>query len=1039
MFKDRRERADLPKPIYPKSLHFRKHMFKKTIIARALTVAFSAASLTALVELPAMAQSNAVGTVFGKLSPGRATSVTAKNTGTNQTRTINVDESGKFQFTAMAPGHYIVTIAKNGTVIATEELDVLAGQGAEAQFPDAAAGVATVTVSGSRSRIDVSNATSGAVFTAKQLAKLPVPQSTDGIIALAPNTTRRDPTYAAGASIGGGAATENSYYINGFPVTNPATGFGASEMPFGAIANAEILTSGFGAEFGRSVGGVVNTTGKSGTNNWETGASYILTPAGLAARPQDRYYPVIGVPVTKATDGTLNLRRQDNTTQVRKMAAYVGGPIIEDKVFMFMAVDETQSKSSFVNGTRVSTTLASNGYARTETDEMKYYGKFDWQITDDHRLELNMVGQLPKNDSRFYSYDYTTRQAGTTLKSSSHTEDGANNAQIKFLRYVGNLTDNLTVTAVAGTSVSKHISVPGGFVNIPGVAAGVEARVPGLNYTSPQVFGGLPFSGAEDNVKSYRFDVEYKLGRHTIRAGLDKSDTESINAGTDLAGGYLWSYGFTPTPAKTQPVPGGTIPALTQYGGLAAQGFFVGQVFSGTLSNAYAGQSAQYIEDRFQVTKDVLVTAGIRNEQFYNSNSDKIKFLDMKNQILPRLSAVWDVNGDASLKVYGSTGRYSVPIPASLALRTANGSRNYTIYYTYTGTDSNGQPTGLTPITGKISANNELGQPKDTNSIAAKDMKPAYQDEITLGFEKAVSPNLQIGGKFVHRSLISTIDDICDDRIFARFAEKNGIHGDNFSGGCWMFNPGITNTFMIDYDGSGKYVKTVLTAQDMGGFPKVERKYTALDLFAEHPYRNGWYGRVNITFQHSKGNTEGQTLSDLNTAQGDVATTQTYDYAEQLAGANGLLPNNRTFQLKLIGFYDLTKELSIGGFLTSESGRPRDCLGSAPNPGDSPNYSNATRYCFGALTRDQNVLTPRGTIGNYPWLTQLDMNLIYRPAAFKDLSLRMDMFNVLNGKTVTKINSAYNSGVNRAGTYGMQTSWMTPRFARFTVEYNKKF
>jgi hypothetical protein len=43
------------------------------------------------------------------------------------------------------------------------------------------------------------------------------------------------------------------------------------------------------------------------------------------------------------------------------------------------------------------------------------------------------------------------------------------------------------------------------------------------------------------------------------------------------------------------------------------------------------------------------------------------------------------------------------------------------------------------------------------------------------------------------------------------------------------------------------------------GFPKVERTYTAIDLFAEHPFRNHWYGKVNYTWSRSKGNMEGQT------------------------------------------------------------------------------------------------------------------------------------------------------------------------------------
>jgi hypothetical protein len=58
--------------------------------------------------------------------------------------------------------------------------------------------------------------------------------------------------------------------------------------------------------------------------------------------------------------------------------------------------------------------------------------------------------------------------------------------------------------------------------------------------------------------------------------------------------------------------------------------------------------------------------------------------------------------------------------------------------------------------------------------------------------------------------------------------------------------------------GQGRWV--TFTAKEMG-FPKVERTYTAIDLFAEHPFRNHWYGKVNYTWSRSKGNMEGQTNS----------------------------------------------------------------------------------------------------------------------------------------------------------------------------------
>ena len=67
--------------------------------------------------------------------------------------------------------------------------------------------------------------------------------------------------------------------INGFPVTNVLFQVGTSELPFNSIAQAQILTGGFGAEFGRSTGGVINIQTKSGTNTWEAGGSISTEPS----------------------------------------------------------------------------------------------------------------------------------------------------------------------------------------------------------------------------------------------------------------------------------------------------------------------------------------------------------------------------------------------------------------------------------------------------------------------------------------------------------------------------------------------------------------------------------------------------------------------------------------------------------------------------------------------------------------------------------------------------------------------------------------
>jgi hypothetical protein len=1017
-------------------------MLRKTVVARALSLAFSTAALAVAVAPTAYAQSNAAGTIYGNVAQGSATSVVLRNTETNLTRTATVDARGTFQATALPIGHYRATLMRGTTAGASVELDVLAGQGVEAIFP-LAGEVTKVEVTGRRSRIDVSRADNGATFTAKELARLPIAKTVDAIVQLAPNTTRGDPTYVAGSSLGGGAASENAYYINGFPVTNPLSQLGGSELPFGAIAQAQILTGGYGAEFGRSVGGVVNITTKSGTNTWEVGGMASTAPAKWRSSYKDHMYSHSGVP-NNTTDDKTRLDRSDNKLAQTQFSGYVGGPIIKDKLFMFLAAEQTEAEYNMVNGARTATTLANTGWADRVVKTTRYFGKLDFNITDNHRLELSLIGDLPTVDTQFRSYNYTTRQKGPTVTSSQHEElNGVyapNGGEDQILRYVGNLTENLTLTAMAGKSKSEHIYEPAGYdPNMFSVTAGSEARVTGFNYNNPQKFPGQQNkSGATDSMSSERLDLEYKLDAHTLRAGLDNNKIDSLGAGTSLGGGGAWIYQFTPTPGVPTKLSGGTLPALTPYGGIAAQGFYVQKNLSSTVSNAYAQQSAWYLEDRWQLTKDLLVTAGVRNEGFSNSNQDNVKFVEMKNQWAPRLAAAWDVNGDGTFKVYGSAGRYTIQMPSVIALRVANGSLNTLENYVYTGTDANGLPTGLTKITGPQSANNEFGQAKDPKSLASTNLKPAFQDEITLGFEKAFSPDLNFGAKLTYRTLKSTIDDYSDQRPFEAYAKAHGIDFSKwvgFSGA--LFNPGQDNDFLIDFANNGTYTNVHLSAADMG-LPEPKRTYTALDLFAEHPYRNGWYGRINYTLGRSTGNTEGQTLSDTATAQADVSITQTWDYKEIMYYANGLLPNDRKHQIKAFGFYDVTPEWTVGANLLISSGRPRSCLGTSPIPDDVYTYNSSAHYCFGS-DATKNTPSPRGTVGRLPWDKQLDLNLVYKPAFLADVSLKAEMFNVFNTQTITKVDERWNSRNARAAGYESVLGLTAPRYVKLSAEYNHKF
>ena len=189
----------------------------------------------------------------------------------------------------------------------------------------------------------------------------------------------------------------------------------------------------------------------------------------------------------------------------------------------------------------------------------------------------------------------------------------------------------------------------------------------------------------------------------------------------------------------------------------------------------------------------------------------------------------------------------------------------------------------------------------------------------------------------------------------------------NFAGyNCALFNPGIANTFNIDMNGDGTLEKIALSAADLG-MPEINRKYIALDLFAEHPFDGKWWGKMTYTWSRNTGNMEGQLLSDI--GQGDVATTQAWDFPEFAVNAQGRLPNDRKHQVKLFGYYQATPEWGFGGNLLLASGRPKNCIGNAPSTtgdfftnGAITNYSHynsAYFFCNG-------VASPRGSAGNLP-------------------------------------------------------------------------
>ncbi len=951
--------------------------------------------------------------IFGRAHAAANTQVRVENIDTGLVREIAVDAEGRYRAASLPVGRYKVSLQRDGATVGTRDnVSVNIGSGTDVSFIAEASqqleGIAVVA--NALPAIDISSVDSRTVITSEQLQKLPLARNTTAAALLAPGTVAADSRYGNVASFGGASAAENQYYINGFSVTNALTGLGSVALPFNAIDQQRVYTGGYGAEYGRSTGGVVEIVTRRGGNTWQGGAQMLWTPQYLADSPRNIY-----------RQGQLYQDRSRNKGTDFEYAAYLGGPLIKDKLFFYGAVDITQSKDTIVGSVANNTKVQNNARAN------RWLTKIDWNITDNHSLEFTGIGDNTAATNDVYSYDYNTGKRGNyrgreDLKNVS-TAGSSPGGNVYIGRYAGYLTDNLTVNALYGRSSSQHRDTTD---SISGLDCPIIGDVRGgTPVTGCGVLGSsLLAPGAYDKTRSWRLDVEYQIGDHTLRAGVDNQSLDSFS-GSRYEGNNFWQYNRIPTS------PDALKNLLTAYPELAippgATEMVLRQKFVSE-ARARTIQEAQYIEDHWQVNDNWMLYAGLRNEQFKNLNGDGQVYVKQRHQLAPRLGVSWDVFGDSQLKIYANAGRYHLAIPSNVAIRGASGSLFEREWYSFEGIDPiTGVPTGAKPISDIHYSNGADGSTPDPKQVAARGLKAYYQDEYILGFDKQLGDDWVVGAKAIYRNLKSSIDDFCDSRPFERYAAKHDIDLTNANvDRCFIFNPGESNSFLIDTSGKGDYREFNLSKEDLG-FPALKRRYYALETYLEHRFSQQWYGKFQYVFSRSYGNSEGLLKSDI--GQLDPSVTQDWDSPEIMQGANGPLPNDRTHVVKAFGYYQPNERWLFGSNLTVASGRPKNCFGLGPN--DVIGYGPAYFYCDGEPS-------PRGSRGRLPWTWDIAVNAQYMPAFGKGkLALTADIFNLFSQQRSL---SVYERGETASGAkdinYLRTISYQTPRYVRLGARYD---
>jgi len=252
-------------------------------------------------------------------------------------REFVTDESGQFLFPRIQPGTYRVTAKIQGMADRTLEALVGVDRDTALQFTMSAAVTEAITVTAATPAIDVRTPEVSVNFRREEFETLPLQRSYSGLFELAPGVaqnlsfgTRGENTTFAPAV--GASRQENTYFLDGVNITNPAFGYLQQDLAEIDVAEVNFKRGGISAEFGRTGGFVANAVTKSGSNRFSGTARLEVLPSNFYADTEDenlatsfdRTAPAVGIggpilPNRLFFYGSGNWVRRDETERVNRL------------------------------------------------------------------------------------------------------------------------------------------------------------------------------------------------------------------------------------------------------------------------------------------------------------------------------------------------------------------------------------------------------------------------------------------------------------------------------------------------------------------------------------------------------------------------------------------------------------------------------------------------------------------------------------------------------------------------------------------------
>ncbi len=782
-----------------------------------------------------------------------------------------------------------------------------------------------VVVTGKSPLIDVRSTVKGQTMTKDVFMSLPRNRSFDGLISTVPGVQYDNKT--GGLSVDGGTGTENMWFVDGADVTQMHIGTLSQGVAMELVEEVKVTASGYNAEFGGGIGGVVNVITRSGGNAFHGDVMGYYNDNGRLmqgkARQYRRWNPLNDNELQLVNDDDIYYGGGYSRDPYKRYEAVfnLGGYILKDRLWFFGSFDPVYSNQAAYRF--FLTDPAPQGYTY-------FYNKWFWwngqiKLTANPikglRLSASFVdnfnkyrGAIPNiNGTSAKNYAYQQQGYDYPNVSTAFTADYSvgNNFLASFRGgYHMTNTDNQQIANRFTTYAFDYMNTM--FASDPYFVAHPDQLHPAglINY------GGTWLITERYQLQKYsgNLDLTYYMqlgGEHAWKFGAQViRDHENVfngapyphvNLDWDAICSQLSAYGTPPTRGT--------------YGYYQVRSSWTSPY--GYVWNIHRNSWALYLQDSWTIGGKLTINAGLRTEDEYvpsfnpEFNVRPIHF-GFGDKLAPRVGVVYDLFGDSSLKLFADFGIYYDVMKLYQAEGSFGGFKWKTDYYTLDNPD-------FMQIAATQDINDRVSQSAGGTYLGTIDyrmpsfntidpnLKPVAQREISVGAEKKLTENISLSVRGVWKHLIRTIEDI----------------------GFISVQPGNTGELYYLSNPGSQYVQNALNTLQGPGYwpePKAKREYYALQVNLEKRFSHNWTGGINYTLSLAKGNYGGLSSTDEG-GRNSPNVERYFDFwwmMYQIDGTplNGPLSQDRTHYAKVYGSYAFPFGLTVGAVGYLRSGNP---------------------------------------------------------------------------------------------------------------------